>query len=71
MSAVAITLADFADAAKLELPDIHPSGARVIWWWMCEMHTAAEAEHADEVAELAQRVTEKVALEREWSCANV
>jgi hypothetical protein len=73
MSAAAITLTEFADAfadaAKRELPDIHPGGARVIWWWLTEMHAAAEAERADDVAELAQRVTEKVILEG-WSCAN-
>jgi hypothetical protein len=75
MSAAAISLADFADAfadaAVLELPDIHPGGARVIWSWLREMHTAAETERADDVAELASRITDKVALERERSCANV
>jgi hypothetical protein len=81
MSAVAITLADFAESFEaktnsLDVPNIHPSATRVIWWWLCYMRTAAEAERANEVAECAQRVTDKVALERQWaaesySCARV
>lgn len=71
MSAIAITLVDFADsfAAKtnsLDVPEIHPAGGVTIWGWLCEMRDAAQSGHADEVAMLARRVTEKVALEREW-----
>jgi hypothetical protein len=71
MSASAISLVDFADtfAAKTnscDVPFIHPAADRVIWWWLCEMRWAAEAERADEVAKWAQYVTDKVALEREW-----
>jgi hypothetical protein len=72
MSACAITLVDFVDSFEaktnsLDVPYIHPAGARAIHWWLCYMRTAAEAERADEVAELVQRITEKVSLEREWS----
>jgi hypothetical protein len=72
MSAIAITLVDFVDSFEaktnsLDLPDIHPGGARAIYHWPCNMRSAAEAERADEVAELVQRITEKVSLEREWS----
>ena len=71
MSATAITLVDFVDSFEaktnsLDLPDIHPGGARTIYHWLCNMRSAAEAERADEVAELAQRVNDKVALERQW-----
>jgi hypothetical protein len=72
MSAVAITLVYFADsfAAKtnsLDRPGIHPGGARATYHWLCNMRSAAEAERADEVAELAQRVTDKVLLEQSWA----
>jgi hypothetical protein len=72
MSACAITLVDFVDSfdAKtnsLDLPCIHPSGARTIYHWLNCVRWAAEAERADEVAELVKRISEKVALEREWA----
>jgi hypothetical protein len=79
MSAVTITLVDFADsfAAKtnsLDVPNIHPAGGATIWRWLCEMRAAAEANRSREVAELAQWVTDKVALQRtfveEASCAH-
>jgi hypothetical protein len=71
VSATGITLVDFVDSFEaktnsLDLPGIHPGGARAIHWWLCYMRTAAEAERADEVGKLAQR-TEKVSLERQWS----
>jgi hypothetical protein len=75
MSASAITLVDFVESFEaktnsLDLPDIHPGGARTIYHWLYEMRWAAEAERADEVAKWAQNVSEEVALEKEWSCAS-
>jgi hypothetical protein len=71
MSAISITLVDFADsfAAKtnsLDVPNIHPAGGAIIWNWLCEMRAAVETERSREVAELARRVTDKVASERRW-----
>jgi hypothetical protein len=75
MSAISITLVDFADSFaaetnSLDVPNIHPAGRAIIWSWLCEMRAAAEAERSDEVAELARRVTDKVAQEREFACAH-
>jgi hypothetical protein len=70
MSAVAITLVDFADsfAAKTNsVPDMHPAGGATVWSWLCEMRAAAEAERSGKVAESVQRVTDKVVLERQWA----
>jgi hypothetical protein len=72
MGATGITLVDFTNAfaAKtnsLDIPFIHPAGARTIAHWLDYMLSAAEAEQAGEVAKYVQWVSEKVSLEREWS----
>jgi hypothetical protein len=67
----AISLVDFAHtfasrARSLDIPDIPPSAAENVWWWLSEMLDAAERERPADVARLARMVTDKVAQERQW-----
>ena len=73
MTATAITLVDFANefAAKtnsLDMPDMYPASASD---WLDWMLTAAELERPAVAAEYAQRVTDKVVLERQWETENL
>jgi hypothetical protein len=68
-------LISFADdfAAKtnsLDVPDIHPMAAAIIWEWLCLMRAAAEADRPREVADWAQKVNDKIALERQFKAEN-
>ena len=69
------TLISFADdfAAKtnsLDLPFIHPAAAVTISHWLDYMRAAAEIDRPRQVAEWTQKVTDKVALERQFNAEN-